>query len=190
MRNEMQQRSWQTQYQATEEDGKKYIEGYFVVFGDRYEMWEGASESIDPGAFEGQLTGDVRALIDHESRLVLGRTTAGTLELRVDNYGLWGRIEINENDTDAMNLYSRVQRGDVSQCSFGFEILDEKFEMDESTGHVHWTILRVKLWEVSVVTFPAYEKTAVKARKAELEKMKQRRVEAWREEWRKKLQWH
>lgn len=190
MRNEMQRRVYGKNFRATETEGKKRIEGYFVVFGDVYEMWPGATESIDPGAFEGQLGGDVRALIDHESRLVLGRTTAGTLTLRVDEHGLWGEIIINENDSDAMNLWHRVERGDVSQCSFGFEILDEKKEINETTGAVHWTVLRVKLWEVSVVTFPAYEQTAVKARKDEWAEIKRRRVEAWREEWRQKLKWH
>lgn len=190
MRNEMQRRVYGKNFRATETEGKKRIEGYFVVFGDVYEMWPGATESIDPGAFEGQLGGDVRALIDHESRLVLGRTTAGTLTLRADEHGLWGEIIINENDSDAMNLWHRVERGDVSQCSFGFEILDEKKEINEATGAVHWTVLRVKLWEVSVVTFPAYESTNVKARKDEWAEIKRRRVEAWREEWRQKLKWH
>ena len=69
---------------------KKYIEGYFAVFGSNYELWTGASESIDPHAFDGALVDDVRALIDHETRLVLGRNKAGTLELKVDERGLWG----------------------------------------------------------------------------------------------------
>lgn len=187
MRNEMQRRVYGKEFRAAEADGKKYIEGYFVVFGDVYEMGPGMSESIDPRAFEGQLKGDVRALIDHESRLVLGRTIAGTLVLKVDEHGLWGRIEINESDLDAVNLWHRVQRGDVTQCSFGFEILDENREIDEATGAVHWIILRVKLWEVSVVTFPAYERTSVKARAAEMAEIKRRRVEAWRENWKRRL---
>ena len=118
-------------------------------------------------------------------------TTASTLVLITDRRGLWGRIEINENDVDAMNLYARVQRGDVDQCSFGFEILDERTEIDESTGAVHWTILRVKLWEVSVVTFPAYEQTNVKARMDEYDQIKSRRADAWRERMKERIKkWH
>ena len=63
-----------------------------------------------------------------------------------------------------MDLYARVERGDVSQCSFGFDILDENVEYKEN-GAVHWTIKRVKLYEVSVVTFPAYKDTPSKQEK-------------------------
>lgn len=180
-----------TQFRAAEDSGKKYIEGYFSVFGDVYRMGDKMSESIDNAAFNETLGDDIRALINHETRLVLGRTTIGTLALRVDDHGLWGRIEINENDVDAMNLWYRVQRGDVDQCSIGFEILEEKTSVDEATGAVHWTILRVKLWEVSVVTFPAYEQTSVKAREDQYQQIIQRRTEAWREKQKERLtKWH
>ena len=180
-----------TQFRAAEDSGKRYIEGYFSVFGDVYRMGDKMSESIDNAAFNETLGDDIRALINHETRLVLGRTTIGTLTLRVDEHGLWGRIEINENDVDAMNLWYRVQRGDVDQCSIGFEILEEKTSVDEATGAVHWTILRVKLWEVSVVTFPAYEQTSVKAREDQYQQIIQRRTEAWREKQKARItKWH
>lgn len=179
------------QFRAAEDNGKRYIEGYFSVFDDTYQLWQGASESVDPNAFEGALDGDVRALINHETRLVLGRTKAGTLELRVDEKGLWGRIEINPDDADAMSLYARVKRGDVDQCSFGFDILEERETVDENTGAVHWTILRVHLWEVSVVTFPAYEKTSVSARMRRYEEIKRSRADAWRARQKARIhKWH
>jgi HK97 family phage prohead protease len=174
-----QTRSIESKFNTREADGKLYIEGYFAVFNSNYEIFDGATESVAPGAFDGALLDDIRALIDHETRLVLGRTTAGTLELRVDEHGLFGRVEVNPNDQDAMNLYARVQRGDVNQCSFGFDILDEEYEVLES-GEVHWTIKKVKLYEVSVVTFPAYESTAVVARKHDLEQIQTRQTEAWK----------
>lgn len=130
MRSERQTRGGATRFETREENGKKKIEGYFAVFDSNYEIFDGATESIDRHAFDGALDGDIRALIDHETRLVLGRTTAGTMTLRVDEHGLWGSIEINEQDSDAMNLYARVQRGDVSQCSFGFDILQERTDVD------------------------------------------------------------
>ena len=139
-----------------------------------------------PGAFSDTLGSDVRALIDHESRLVLGRNKAGTLELKEDSRGLWGRVEINQSDRDAMNLYERVKRRDVDQCSFGFDILSEDTDYRED-GSVHWTIRKVKLYEVSVVTFPAYEETSVSARKRDLEAIEKRKAEAWRESMRKKV---
>lgn len=180
-----------SEFRAAEDSGKRWIEGYFAVFGDVYQLFEGATESIDKGAFDDALNGDIRAMINHESRLVLGRTKNKTLELRVDDHGLWGRIEINPDDVDAMNLYARVQRGDVDQCSFGFDILDEQTTVDENTGAVHWTILRVKLWEVSVVTFPAYEQTSVTARMNEKKQINQRRVDAWRAKQKERItKWH
>jgi HK97 family phage prohead protease len=181
-----QARSLQTQFRAAVADGEKYIEGYFAVFGSNYELWPGASESIDHHAFDGALADDIRALIDHETRLVLGRNKAGTLELKVDDRGLWGRIKLNQSDTDAMNLYARVERGDVDQCSFGFDILDEKTEYRED-GSVHWTILKVKLYEVSCVTFPAYEDTSIAARKKEYDQIKVRQVQAWKTKMKERL---
>ena len=105
---------------STREDGDSHIiEGYFAVFNSNYEIAPGMSESIAPGAFSNTLSNDVRALINHDTTLVLGRTKANTLQLRETERGLWGRIDINPNDVDAMNLYQRVKRGDVDQCSFG-----------------------------------------------------------------------
>lgn len=180
MRNERQIRSFATTFRAEETDNERYIEGYFSTFSGVYVIAPGVEESIAPTAFDSALEDDIRALIDHETRLVLGRSTVGTLELRVDEKGLWGRIRINPDDTDALNLYARVKRGDVSQCSFGFDILDEKREI-LADGTVHYTILSVKLYEVSVVTFPAYRDTAVEARAEDIKAMAKRRLDAWRE---------
>ena len=163
------------------EDGNLYIEGYFAVFGSEYRMWENAIETIDEDAFNETVDGDVSALVNHDSTLVLGRTTAGTLTLRVDRTGLWGSILINQSDQDAMNLYERVKRGDVSQCSFGFDILDQSTEVMEN-GTTVWKLKKVELYEVSVVTFPAYEDTSVIARKKDYEELQKRKKELWQKE--------
>lgn len=185
-RKERQMRSVASKFETREDGEELFIEGYFAVFNSNYELWPGATESVAPGAFSDTLGDDIRALIDHESRLVMGRNKAGTLELREDSHGLWGRVRINPNDTDATNQYERVKRGDVDQCSFGFDIIEEETEFLED-GSVHWTIKKVKLYEVSVVTFPAYEATGVSARKAEYEEIQRRRAESWKAEQRKKL---
>ena len=117
-RNAMQTRTAQTEWQVREDTENPTIEGYFAVFNSNYEMGFDMSESIAPGAFTNSISGDIRALINHDTTLVLGRTTAHTLEVRQDERGLWGKISINPKDTDAMNLYERVKRGDVTQCSF------------------------------------------------------------------------
>lgn len=174
-----QTRSLQTELKTrTEPDSQDmYIEGYFAVFGQETELWPGAYEEIAPGAFDETLGNDIRALINHDTTLVLGRNKAGTLELKTDSYGLWGRIKINPNDTDAVNLYERVKRGDVNQCSFGFNITSEETDWQDD-GTVKWTITGIDLHEVSVCTFPAYEETGVQARKAEVEQHRQRLLEA------------
>lgn len=161
------------------EDGNLYIEGYFAVYNSRYELWDGAYETIAPGAFDGETNGDVRALANHDSTLVLGRTTAGTLTLRTDETGLWGSIIVNQADQDAMNLYERVKRGDVSQCSFGFDILDQDVSYEDGEPTV-WTIRKVRLYEVSVVTFPAYQDTSVSVRKQDYDTLVAKRHEEWK----------
>ena len=190
MPNERQQRQVRCvaqQFQTRTANDDLFIEGYFSVFNSEYPLWEGASEIVKPGAFTNSVSGDVRALINHDSSLVLGRTKAGTLTLRQDERGLWGSIRINRDDVDAMNLYARVQRGDVDQCSFGFDIKRETF-VDLGGCKCRWEIEEVDhLYEVSVCTFPAYTETSVSARKQDLAEIEKRRAEAWRSEMKKKL---
>ena len=167
------------EFQVRDEDGNQYIEGFFAVFDSIYEIAPGMTESIARGAFSDTISGDIRCLTDHDSRLVLGRTTANTFELRETEHGLWGRALINPNDQDAVNTKARVDRKDVTQASFGFDILDEDTEIRED-GSVHWTIKKVKLYECSVVTFPAYKETNISARAEQRDELIKRQREAWR----------
>ncbi|NTW04539.1 MAG: HK97 family phage prohead protease [Peptococcaceae bacterium] len=153
-----------------------YIEGYFAVFNRQTELWPGAFEEIAPEAFIETLGNDIRALINHDTTLVLGRNKSGTLELKADSYGLWGRVKINPNDTDAVNIYERVKRGDVDQCSFGFNVQEESTDWRDD-GTVKWTLKKIDLHEVSICTFPAYEDTGVQARKAEVTQHLERKME-------------
>lgn len=164
--------------QTRDESGDDiYLEGMFVMYGDTYQVWDGATESIAPGAFSESIHQDVRALYNHNDDLVLGRTSAGTLELEDRSSGLWGRIKINRKDTDAMNAYERIKRGDITGCSFGFNIAKQETDYRED-GTVHWTITEVNpLYEISPCTFPAYEATHINARKKDLETMRQRKFE-------------
>lgn len=184
-----QTRSLQTELKTRAEPDSQdmFIEGYFAVFGRETELWPGAFEEIAPGAFDETLNNDIRALINHDTTLVLGRNKAGTLELKTDSYGLWGRVKINPNDSDAVNLYERVKRGDVDQCSFGFNILEEITDWRDD-GTVKWTITKIDLHEVSVCTFPAYEDTGVQARKAEVEQHRQRLLEARKNQLRERIE--
>lgn len=167
---------------TTREDGEELIiEGFFAVFNSNYEIWPGATESIAPGAFANTLGNDIRALINHDTTLVVGRNKAGTLDLREESRGLWGRIRINPNDQDAVNVYERVKRGDVDQCSIGFNIVSEETEFLPD-GSVHWTIREIDLWEVSICTFPAYEETSIEARKRDYDTVIEREKKKWRAE--------
>ena len=85
-----------------------------------------------------------------------------------------------------MNLYERVKRGDVDQCSFGFNILKEETDWRED-GTVKWKIEEIDLHEVSVCTFPAYEDTGIQARHKELEQHREKRMQQWKHEQLKKI---
>jgi HK97 family phage prohead protease len=163
-----------------EVDQKEYIiAGYFAVFNQETELYPGVYESIDSGAFKNSINGDIRALINHDTSLVLARTTSNTLTLKEDAKGLYGEIKINPNDTDALNIYERVKRGDVSQCSFGFLINQEEVDYRDD-GSTHFILKDLNLYEVSVCTFPAYEGTEVEARQKQIEDHNKRSLSLWK----------
>lgn len=180
-RDHRQTRSITAKFETREDTAGRHIAGYFAVFNTTYNIAHGLSESIAPGAFTRTLIEqpDVRALINHDTTLVVGRTKVSTLTLREDDHGLFGDILINPKDQDAMNAWERVNRGDVDQCSFGFDIVSEETEFRED-GSIHWTIKDVDLYEVSVCTFPAYEATSVQAREHDAETVRRKRLEAWK----------
>ena len=176
-----------TQFETRQDGETPHISGYFAVFNSVYEIGPGMTESIAPGAFSKTLAEDIRALVNHDTTLVVGRTKAGTLELKEDARGLWADIAINPNDGDAMNAWRRVERGDVDQASFGFEIVSEETDFRED-GSVHWTITDVNLYEVSACTFPAYEATSIQARTAQRDDLRARSLDAWKTSQKARLQ--
>jgi HK97 family phage prohead protease len=187
----MEKRYMQMQNVTTRSDdnGDKYLEGIFVAYDSIYNVYPGATESIARGAFTESINGDVRALYNHNSDIVLGRTSAGTLVLRDTDEGLWGRIKINPQDSDAMNAYARIKRGDLSGCSFGFDIPEGGEEVSyKENGDVHFTIKKVNpLLEVSPCVFPAYEATHISARRKDMEEALKRQRDAWKEKAKAKL---
>lgn len=180
-----------------EDGGRRYLEGYFAVFNEPYQVFDGWVETVERGAFARYLsTGeDTKVLWNHDSNIVLGSTANGTAVLREDETGLWGSVEINEQDQEALNAYARVGRGDVNGCSFGFDIARQEEWWDED-GVYHTKITEVDpLYEVSPCTFPAYKATSISARDKQYlaearEKYKQaqeKRREDWRTSMRKRL---
>lgn len=171
----------------SDENGAPILEGYFARYGDVYEVGPGATESIAPGAFTESIHGDVRALYNHNSDVILGRTSAGTLMLEDRAEGLWGKVIINPKDSQAMDAYERIARRDIDGCSFGFNIEKESQEIKDD-GSIHWTIEKVNpLYEVSPVVFPAYEATSIHARDKDLAEIKQRLMQEWRAKMKERL---
>lgn len=152
------------------EDGKgQRIIGHAAVFNLLSEDLGGFREQISAGAFKDAISkDDVRALFNHDDNFVLGRNKASTLVLAEDEKGL--RTVIDLPDTQlARDLAVSMQRGDINQMSFAFQVRREDQNW-EKTGEGPWirTINRVeRLWDVSVVTYPAYPQTdaAVRALK-------------------------
>lgn len=150
------------------EDQPLQLVGYAAVFNTLSQVIWGFREQIAPGAFAASIEDgdDVRALWNHDSAFVLGRTKAGTLALTEDAHGL--RVEITPPETPLVQSFvASVQRGDVSQMSFGFRVLEDEWDEDDEGQEIR-TLKKVKLYEVSPVTFPAYTATEITARSEEL----------------------
>lgn len=138
------------------------LSGYFVRYNipEPYSDYDDQLEKVSPGVFGSSLNRDIRCLYNHNTDFVLGRTSNGTLTLEERPDGLYGSVKINKDDTEALNIYRRVERGDVSGCSFGAYIIKEDYSASEKT----WTLEDADLIEVSVCPFPFYDSTVVEAR--------------------------
>lgn len=149
---------------AAEGEAPKLV-GYAAVFGELSENLGGFREKIAPGAFAKSLGGDVRALFNHDSNLILGRTKSKTLTIREDQRGLW--VEITPPDTAAArDLVESIRRGDVDQMSFGFRTVKDDWE-ETDKGDIVRTLIEVNVFDVSPVVFPAYPTTEIGLRSLE-----------------------
>ena len=148
--------------ETREENGERIIEGYAALYDNETNIGP-FKESISRGAFDNVLDNDVRALINHDPSLVLGRTSSGTLELTTDDVGLKYRVKLG-NQQYATDLYESIQRGDISQSSFAFTIKDQTWSEDRSSRSVDEV---AQLLDVSPVTYPAYKEATVVAREEE-----------------------
>lgn len=140
------------------------ISGYAAVFGELSADLGGFREKIAPGAFAKSLGEDIRALFNHDRNFIIGRNKSKTLRLQEDNRGL--RVEIDPPDTtDARDLITKMKRGDVTGMSFGFRTLEDHW--DEVDGKIVRTLIEVRLFDVSVVTYPAYPQADAAVRSLE-----------------------
>lgn len=146
--------------EVRESDGDEMtLEGYAAVFNSETDL--GAfREVIRPGAFDDVMDNDVRALINHDPNLILGRTGNGTLELSTDERGLKYKVKLG-NQQYARDFYESVKRGDISQSSFAFTIDEQSWNEERTVRSVD----KVRqLLDVSPVTYPAYAAATVQAR--------------------------
>jgi len=146
---------------------KKTIVGYASVYYDgtpesEYQLWDQCCERILPGTFTRAIAeDDCRGLFNHDPNQVLGRTSAKTCRLFDDSKGL--RYEIDPPDTQAgRDVITLLARGDVNGSSFSFQVTDQVWRTED--GIDIREIRGVKLYDVSPVTFPAYESTTAGVR--------------------------
>lgn len=162
-------------------DKGKTVAGYAAVFNQETDIGGSFREIIAPGAFKGSIEKDVRALIDHDSGRIIGRSKAGTLRLAEDSHGLSVEIDLPDT-TDGRDLAKLLERGDISGMSFGFRVTHD--EWDETKDIPTRTIRAVDLFEVSAVAFPAYEGTELAMRS--LDKSREDQKEHNRDGWLKR----
>jgi hypothetical protein len=168
---------------ARDDDGAIPMSGYAAVFNSRshvlWDWWEGSFvEEIEPGAFAKTIQeSDVRLLINHDPNLVLGRTRSETLSLTEDDTGLLVDAEMGPTSY-AQDLAVSMQRGDVSQMSFAFRVIKDDWSETEE-GLPLRRLLELHLFDVSVVTFPAYEETSAGLRSRQFESPQD--MESWLE---------
>lgn len=154
-------------------EGAKIARGYAALFNSETDIGGYFREVIAPGAFKDAIKGDIRALVDHDTGRVIGRSTAGTLRLEEDEKGL--SVEIDLPDTsDGRDLAVQLERGDISGMSFGFRVTHD--EWDETGDTPLRTIHALDLFEVSAVAFPAYPDTEIALRSLESVRDERRKV--------------
>lgn len=149
-----------------EENKIRKARGYAALFNSQTNMGY-YDETILPGAFDECLSCDVRALFNHDSNMVLGRgnNSTGTLKYGVDTRGLWFEVDLDPAISFHADLIKMMERGDVNQCSFAFQIKEQSWVQTEQGQNNIRKILKVKeLYDVSVVTYPAYQDTDVALR--------------------------
>ena len=153
-------------------DEPPVIEGYAAVFNQRSEDLGGFFELVRPGAFAKTIgEADVRALIQHDPSRVIGRSKNETLTLKEDIHGL--RVKILPPDTSyARDLITSIKRGDIDQMSFGFETVRDEWLITKD--EILRSLLEVRLFDVSPVTFPAYPQTSVGVRSKLVELQRER----------------
>ena len=142
-------------------------EGYAAVFDTLSEDLGGFIEKVASGTFRKTLQeSDIRVLYNHDESSVLGRVRSGTADLAEDSTGLHYRVHL-PNTQVGNDVAELLERGDVDQSSFGFETIKDEWELTERNYPLR-TLQEVRLYEVSIVTFPAYTASRVGLKRSAL----------------------
>lgn len=159
--NTVERRAFNTGIEVRAADGKNRLRGYAARFGSVYDMgW--FTEEVSRRAFENADLSDVRILFNHDSNQILGRTASGTARVGIDENGLWYEVDLPDSPMGE-NVRVAVERGDVTQSSWGFTLKKDSWERREGKDHrVLETVDMV--FDASPVTFPANPDTSVAKR--------------------------
>lgn len=153
--------------QIRSQGSTRFLEGHASVFGVRTQLYSDLEEQVAPGCFTETIQrDDIRALFNHDPNMILGRNVAKTLEMHEDSVGLAFRVSLG-NQTYANNLAESIDRGDIDQCSFGFQTEDDSFDRSVSADGsktVVRTLRKCTLFDVGPVTYAQYPQAKVTAR--------------------------
>jgi HK97 family phage prohead protease len=143
------------------------IRGYAAIYNSDSEWMGGFYEQIEMGAFDDVMDNDVRAYLNHDENLLLGRVSSGTLRIGTDKRGLFYEVDL-PNTTYANDLVELMKRGDINQSSFAFLIGEDRWEQRD--GKTYRIISKVsRLLDVSPVAQPAYPDSTSELGKRDLE---------------------
>ncbi len=171
-------------YEIREKDNDTVeLEGYIAKFNSLTELYKNCFEKIERGAFSDTLADghNIFLLYHHDFSKPLASTRNGTLELREDSVGLWFKATINNRLSYGKDVVELVRGGLIQGCSFGFTVLEDDYVYDEEEDKITRTLIKVKLWEGSVLCIPQYEDTEVTARAKEIADQERNKIQSIKE---------
>lgn len=162
----------------TSEETDMVVSGYALKWDTWSEDLGGFTETIDKEALKDTDLSDVRCYFNHDSSMVLGRTSSGTLELELDDTGLYFRCQLPDTSY-GRDLFQSIKRSDINQCSFGFIIDEDGDDFNKRDDGMYERIIRKikSLWEISIVSMPAYSDTSVAVAQRSIEKLEQEELD-------------
>lgn len=166
----------------TSEETDMVVSGYALKWDTWSEDLGGFTETIDKEALKDTDLSDVRCYFNHDSSMVLGRTSSGTLELELDGTGLYFRCQLPDTSY-GRDLFQSIKRSDINQCSFGFIIDEDGDDFNKRDDGMYERIIRKikSLWEISIVSMPAYSDTSVAVAQRSIEKLEQEELDKVKE---------